>query len=174
MIAFAQQIVNGLMIGSAYAVVALGFGLAYGVIRVCNMVHSEFFMMGAYVTMLVGAWFGITAQPPSVAAGIGLFLLTVAVVFIVMTILALALERLVVRPTRDVSVLIPFLATAAVSTTVQFTIQRIFGADPLPVPSLIPTVVFDFGGIRVTSIQLLTLVIGGGYHGWSELLHQQY
>src|SRR6266851_2961541 len=126
---FVQQLVNGLMLGSTYAVVALGFGLVFSVMRVVNLAHPEIFMVGAYVAFVV---------------------LTV--------VLGLLLERLVVRPTRGTYLLIPFIATAGVSIVLQNGAQRLFGPDPVLVPGIIPAHTFNIGGVRVTNMQVTTLL----------------
>jgi hypothetical protein len=73
-------------------------------------------------------------------------------------VVGLALERLVIRPTRGTYILIPFIATAGVSFVLENGAQRLFGPDPVPVPSIIPLHIFNVGGVRVTSMQLTTLL----------------
>src|SRR2546428_13666048 len=97
---FLQQVLNGLMIGSTYAVVALGFSLVFSVMRVVNMAHPEFFMAGAfgpYLTIrhVTTNFFGVLAGGMLVAAAIGL-----------------EEERLAVRPGRGRYRDIPVVATS--------------------------------------------------------------
>ena len=79
---FFQQLVNGLNVGSSYAVVALGFGLVFGVMRVINLAHPEIFMLGAYLTFLLVTALGVNSQSMSLLAGIGLY---IGVLFVVMS-----------------------------------------------------------------------------------------
>src|SRR6266511_3753356 len=153
-----QQLVNGLMIGSTYAVVALGFGLVFSVMVVVNLAHPDIFMVGAYAAFVVIAALGIQAQGLGVLAALGLFILVLLAAMAVTGLVGLALERLVIRPTRGTYILIPFIATAGVSIFLQNGAQRLFGPDPVPVPSIIPLHIFSLGGVRVTSMQLTTLV----------------
>ncbi len=155
---FFQQLVNGLMLGSTYAVVALGFGLVFSVMVVVNLAHPDIFMVGAYAAFVVIAALGIQAQGLGVVAALGLFILVLLAAMAVTGLVGLALERLVIRPTRGTYILIPFIATAGVSIFLQNGAQRLFGPDPVPVPSIIPLHIFSLGGVRVTSMQLTTLV----------------
>src|SRR2546422_8655135 len=96
---FLQQVLNGLMIGSTYAVVALGFSLVFSVMRVVNMAHPEFFMAGAfgpYLTIrhVTTNFFGVLAGGMLVAAVIGL-----------------VVERLAIPPGRGRDGMIPVIAT---------------------------------------------------------------
>jgi branched-chain amino acid transport system permease protein len=155
---FFQQLVNGLMLGSTYAVVALGFGLVFSVMRVVNLAHPEIFMVGAYVAFVLITGLNVNAQGLAVIGGVSLFLLVLLAAVVVTGVLGLLLERLVVRPTRGTYILIPFIATAGVSIFLQNGAQRIFGPDPVRIPSIIPAHTFNLGGVRVTSMQVTTLL----------------
>src|SRR5882724_6146212 len=97
---FLQQVLNGLMIGSTYAVVALGFSLVFSVMRVVNMAHPEFFMAGAFGAYLTITY--VTKNAVAVLAG------GMAVALAV----GLVVERLAIRPVRGRYVMIPFIATS--------------------------------------------------------------
>ena len=97
---FFQQLVNGLMLGSTYAVVALGFGLVFSVMRVVNLAHPEIFMVGAYVAFVVLTVLNVNVQGLALLAAVGLFLCVLLAAMVVTGMLGLLLERLVVRPTR--------------------------------------------------------------------------
>ena len=71
---FVQQLVNGIMAGSTYAVVALGFGLVFSVMRVVNLAHPEIFMIGAYVAFLVISGLHVPGAGLNVLAAVALFL----------------------------------------------------------------------------------------------------
>src|SRR3989441_7727789 len=95
---FVQQLVNGLMVGSTYAVVALGFGLVFSVMRVVNLAHPEIFMIGAYVAFVVITGVGMPDQGLGLLVGVALFLGVLLVAMITTGIAGLVLERLVIRP----------------------------------------------------------------------------
>jgi branched-chain amino acid transport system permease protein len=138
-------VVNGLMIGSTYAVVALGFSLVFSVMRVVNMAHPEFFMAGAFGAYATGiyvsrSFFGMLVGGMVVAAAVGL-----------------VIERLAIRPVRGRYIMIPFIATSGVGIALQHGAERLFGSDPVLVPPAVPTVAYRLGAVSVTSMQLVTL-----------------
>jgi branched-chain amino acid transport system permease protein len=155
---FFQQLINGLMIGSTYAVVALGFGLIFSVMRVVNLAHPEIFMVGAYVAFVVITRLHVPGQGLGVSVAVGAFLLVLVLAMVVTGAVGLILERLVVRPTRGTYILTPFIATSGVSIVLQNGAQRIFGPDPVRVPSVIPAHTFVVSGVRVTSMQITTVL----------------
>jgi branched-chain amino acid transport system permease protein len=155
---FCQQLVNGLMIGSTYAVVALGFGLMFSVMRVVNLAHPEVFMVGAYVAFVVVTGLKVHGQGLGMLAAVGLFVVVLVLAMVATGVVGLVLERLVIRPTRGTYILTPFIATSGVSIVLQNGAQRIFGPDPVRVPSVIPAHTFAVSGVLVTSMQLTTVL----------------
>jgi branched-chain amino acid transport system permease protein len=155
---FFQQLINGIMIGSTYAVVALGFGLIFSVMRVVNLAHPEIFMVGAYVAFVVITRLHVPGQGLGVSVAVSVFLLVLVLAMVVTGVLGLILERLVVRPTRGTYILTPFIATSGVSIVLQNGAQRVFGPDPVRVPSVIPAHTFVLSGVRVTSMQITTVL----------------
>jgi branched-chain amino acid transport system permease protein len=153
---FFQQLINGLMIGSTYAVVALGFGLIFSVMRVVNLAHPEIFMVGAYVAYVVITRLHLPGQGLGMSVAVGVFLLVLVLAMVVTGVVGLILERLVVRPTRGTYILTPFIATSGVSIILQNGAQRVFSPDPVRVPSVIPAHTFALSGVRVTSMQITT------------------
>src|SRR5215831_7271659 len=146
------------MAGSTYAVVALGFGLVFSVMRVVNLAHPEIFMIGAYVAFVVITGLHVPDAGLDVLAAVALFLGVLLVAMLTTGAAGLVLERLVIRPTRGTYILTPFIATAGVSIALQNSAQRLFGPDPVRVPSVIPPHTFTLGGVRVTSMQLATFL----------------
>ena len=155
---FFQQLINGLMIGSTYAVVALGFGLIFSVMRVVNLAHPEIFMVGAYVAFVVITRLHLPGQGLGVSVAVGVFLLVLVLAMVATGVVGLILERLVVRPTRGTYILTPFIATSGVSIVLQNGAQRVFGPDPVRIPSIIPAHTFVLSGVRVTSMQITTVL----------------
>lgn len=144
---FLQQILNGLVIGSTYAVVAVGFSLVFTVLRVINFAHPDIFMLG----MFSGLWAAhlVSANPVVVmvagAAGAGLF--------------GLALERVVVRPLRGRDVLMTLIATLGVSIMLENGMALIEGPDPLAFPSLIAQTQLPLGGVELGSRQFVNFLV---------------
>lgn len=155
---FFQQLLNGLMIGSSYAVIGIGFGLVFGVMRVCNVAHAQFFMLGGYVGFVVGLPFAMKAGPVSIAERMGIFVTVVVAAVVLMGLVGVIVERIIVRPLRGTPVMVPFIATAGAATALQYGAQLVFGADPVLVPRLIPSTTLYLAGLNVTSAQITTLV----------------
>src|SRR5258708_20405946 len=99
-----QQLVNGLKLGSLYALIALGYTMVYGVLLMINFAHSEILMAGAFAGCLVLRLPGVSSGPPLIA-----FLLAVLAALVVSAVLALLTERLAYRPLRRSGRLAPLL-----------------------------------------------------------------
>lgn len=142
-----QQILNGLIIGSTYAVVAVGFSLVFTVLRVINFAHPDVFMLGMFAS-LAAAHF-VSGNPVVVlvagAAGAALF--------------GLVLERVVIRPLRHRDVLMTLIATLGVAIMMENGMALIEGPDPLPFPGLLAQTSFSAGGVAIGSRQIANFVV---------------
>jgi len=113
---FLQQVVNGLTLGSTYAVIALGYTLIFGVLNIVNMAHGEIFMIGAFVGLMLVTKFNVSifvALAGAMAVGAGLGYL---------------LERVALRPLRrrEVSHLAPLISTIGVSIFLESLALKLF------------------------------------------------
>lgn len=141
-----QYLINGVAQGSLYAIVALGYTMVYGIIRLVNFAHGEFLMMGAFC-----GYFILKMNLPMPVAIIA-SMLGAGVV-------ALIVERMVYRPIRGEG-RIPALITAiGTSMFFQYTGQLVFGADPKTVPPVFTEVIYTFGEINVSNIQIFIFVV---------------
>ena len=157
MLELGQQIANGVFTGSAYALVAVGFGLVFSAMRVINMAHPELMMVGAYASFVVLSMVGsIEASLPVL---ILLMLLVLVVAAAASGIVGLVLERTVIRPLRGRNIIVPFIATAGISIALQGAAQWIFGPEQLRIPRVLPTKSLDVFGIIITVPQLFTLAL---------------
>lgn len=162
MLDFAQYAVNGISVGSVYAVVAVGFGLVFSVMRIVNLAHPDIMMIGTYLTLVLSA--PLLQLLPGAPA---LVLAVLMVLAMVLTAgVGLGLQRVVLQPLRGRYVLIPMIATAGVSIFLQNVAQRIFGPDPLPIRPIIPIQVYTIQGVILDSSQVLvfataTVILAG-------------
>jgi branched-chain amino acid transport system permease protein len=144
---FIQQVANGLVIGSTYAVVAVGFALAFTVLRVVNFAHPDIFMIGM-LTSLVAVAPGLWALPVALVIG---------------TVGALAagfvLERTVIAPLRGRDMLMTLIGTLGASIMIQNAAALVVGPDPLPYPTLLPRGLVMFGDVFLTTSQLFNFVV---------------
>jgi branched-chain amino acid transport system permease protein len=156
MTVFLQQLLNGLSLGSIYALVALGYTMVYGVLRLINFAHGDVYMLGAfagyYVSKLVQGRMG--------AAGGGLVEAAVVLIIsmIVCALVGMLIERLAYRPVRRASRLTLLIVAIGVSLLIENLAQLVFGADPKFFPQLVPERMFDWGGVLITNQQILVLV----------------
>ena len=109
-----QSLANAIVLGSIYAMVAVGLALAFGVMQMANFAHGEFFMLGAYVVYVLYALGGMP------------FPVAVIMAFPIVAAFGLAAERLIFRPTRG-NVLAGFMATAGVAFILQVLVGQVWG-----------------------------------------------
>lgn len=143
---FLQQLCNGLVIGSTYAVVAVGFALAFTVLRVIQFAHPDVFMIGMFSGMVAA-----NAVP-----GGGL-LVAIAGGALGATLSGAAIERAVIAPLRGRDVLTTLIATLGVSVILQNGMALLVGPDPVPYPRLLPAMFFEIGPVLVTLRQLFNV-----------------
>lgn len=142
-----QQIANGLVIGSTYAVVALGFALAFTVLRVINFAHPDIFMVGMFAGLVFaapGPW-GFVAAIVTGALG------AAAVGY--------ALERAVLAPLRGRDVLMTLIGTLGVAIMLENGMALIVGPDPVSYPNLVPARFVDMGSVTLTLRQVINFAI---------------
>jgi branched-chain amino acid transport system permease protein len=144
---FAQLLTNGIIIGATYALIAIGLTLIFGMMRVVNFAHGEFYMLGAYVAM-------------SAASGLNLgyfFSLPIAVVSV--SIVGFAFERVFLRPLRNAGILSTALVTIGFSIFLQNTALLIWGPRPGQVADPFGGATWMLGDVGVTKIRLFALVV---------------
>jgi branched-chain amino acid transport system permease protein len=122
-----QLLVNGVTLGSVYALVALGFSLVYGILKLLNLAHGDVLMVGAFIGWGVIGWLG-GAQDPSVAVWILIVLMILAAMG-GCGILGVAIERFAYRPLRRAPRIAPLISALGVSFFIQNSVLLLFGAD---------------------------------------------
>ena len=142
-----QQLTNGVVLGSVYALIAIGFTLTFGVLRLLNMAHGELYMLGAYMAYL-GA--GILHLPIWLAIPLALLAIFV---------LAMGVERVALKPLRTAPHYIPLVSTIAVSTIATEAVRLGFGPYNLSFDTVISNVGIQFGRLTVSPMQLFILAL---------------
>ncbi len=138
-----QQICNGLVVGSTYAVVAVGFALAFTVLRVIQFAHPDLFMIGMFSGMAAA----------NVVPGGGLIVALIGGA-VGATVVGAAMERAVIAPLRGKDVLTTLIATLGVSAILQNGMSALVGPDPVPYPQLLPARFFEIGPVLLTLRQV--------------------
>ncbi len=148
-----QQLVNGVAWGGIYALIALGYTMVYGVLKLINFAHGEIYMVGAMTGYYTAHYFGV-ADAPSFAG----LLLTLAAAMAVCATLAAVMERVAYRPLRNAPRLAPLITAIGVSLLLQNLGQLIFGADPKFFPPLVASRnVLELGSLSISNVQLTVL-----------------
>ncbi|HKC49612.1 MAG TPA: branched-chain amino acid ABC transporter permease [Myxococcota bacterium] len=149
-----QQLLNGVTWGSIYALIALGYTMVYGVLRLINFAHGEVYMMGAMSGYYTAHWLGFAGAPSLT----GLVVVLVASMA-VCGLLGALIERVAYRPLRGAGRLAPLITAIGVSLLLQNAGQLVFGADPKFFPPLLRAQeVFRAGEVAISNIQLTVLV----------------
>ena len=149
---FFQQIINGLVLGSMYALVALGYTMVYGIINLINFAHGEILMVGALIS-----WTVVSALADSGIPGWLLMLIALACAVAVCTVLNYLVEKIAYRPLRNAPRLAPLITAMGMSLLLQTLAMIIWKPNPKPFPLLLPTTPIDLGGPVITVTQCLIL-----------------
>ncbi|MGH3199634.1 MAG: branched-chain amino acid ABC transporter permease [Streptosporangiaceae bacterium] len=158
---FFQELVNGVTTGALYSLVALGFSMVYGVLKLLNFAHGDLYMVGAYIGFFVIQWFGGAAH-----VRIPVPLLLVIMFVLAATVvggLGVAIERFAYRPLRDAPRIAPLITAIGVSFFLESSALLLFGAqyrvyntaDFISLSSGI-----QIGSVTIDSVQILVLVLG--------------
>ncbi len=155
---FVEQLINGLTIGSFYGLIALGYSMVYGVLKLINFAHGDFFALGSYlgytllvfgsgfVTTHLGLWGGLAV--------------TVIVAALCLAVVGVVVERVAYRPIYPAGRLPAVVSALGASIIIQNLIMIIWGPRYQAYPAaLIPNIHIDAGGMNVTGLQLLILAI---------------
>ncbi len=152
---FFQQLTNGLAVGSIYALIALGYTMVYGVLKLINFAHGDLFTIGAYLGMTLLASF---ALHETIGPFIGLVVLALMVMGLV-AILGAIVERTAYRPLRESPRLSAVVSALGASIFLQNAVMLIYGARFQVYPEdLIPETAIDLFGLYVPLVRILVLV----------------
>ena len=151
-----QQLINALTVGAIYALIALGYTMVYGVLKLINFAHSELFMLGAYISFyLMAVLVGQLGGPlPALVVTLVFF-----VTFAIVGLLGVAIERGVYRPLRQSSRLAPMLSALGMSILLQNSVMLLAGRKPIVFPSLISTTPIELAGAVFTPKQAMIIVV---------------
>lgn len=142
-----QQLVNALQLGSIYALIALGYTMVYGILRLINFAHGDIFMVGAFI-----AFFGAVALKWP-------FVPTLLLTMFLTALLGVFIERAAYKPLRDAPRVSAVITALGVGLFLQnFTLATV-GAQPRHIPPLIPVVQVTAGGISFSSIQIVIVLV---------------
>lgn len=148
MTTFFQQLVNGLSLGSIFALVALGYTMVYGIIKLINFAHGDIYMVGAYVGFFVMTNLNLNV------------FIALPLAMAVCAILGVVIEKVAYKPLRNSSRIASLITAIGVSLLLQNTMMYFMGAGARAYPeNALPMVRFEIGGVMITSTQIVIFVI---------------
>lgn len=152
-----QQIVNGLVLGSIYALIALGYTMVYGILGIINFAHGEVLMVGAMVSLTL---ITLIMQLPLGLPSWAILLIVLLGAMAVCAALSFLIERFAYRPLRNAPRLAPLISAIGVSVLLQTLAMMIWSRNPLTYPQLLPSTPIDlFGsGATVTAKEIVIVL----------------
>ncbi|WP_049473492.1 branched-chain amino acid ABC transporter permease [Streptococcus mutans] len=140
-----QQLINGLILGSVYALLALGYTMVYGIIKLINFAHGDIYMMGAFI-----GYFLITKYHMN-------FFVALVLTMVLTAILGVVIEFLAYRPLRNSTRIAALITAIGVSFFLEYSMVRLVGANKHAFPQTLATVKYNLGPVSVTNVQLIIL-----------------
>jgi branched-chain amino acid transport system permease protein len=149
-----QNLLNGIAVGAIYALIALGYTMVYGILKLINFAHGDIFMLGSFVGFYAGGWAASHGQLGWGVAGAVLLL-----AMIICAIVGYLNERIAYRPLRNAPRIASLITAIGVSFLLEYGGQFVFGPDPKFFPTLIEKHLINAGGIATTNYQIIVLVV---------------
>ncbi|MGF0070610.1 branched-chain amino acid ABC transporter permease [Streptococcus orisratti] len=140
-----QQLVNGLILGSVYALLALGYTMVYGIIKLINFAHGDIYMMGAFI-----GYYLINTYHMN-------FFIALILTMVLTAILGMVIEFLAYRPLRHSTRIAALITAIGISFLLEYGMVYLVGADIRAFPQALETVKYNLGPVSVTNVQLTIL-----------------
>ena len=147
MLQFFSYLINGISLGSVYAIIALGYSMVYGIAKMLNFAHGDVIMIGAYIAFCATQYWGMSP------------LLGVLIAMIVCTVLGMVIERLAYKPLRQATSLAVLITAIGVSYLLQNLALLIYGSEQKAFPTIVALPTVHIGGVYIDGITLATLVV---------------
>jgi branched-chain amino acid transport system permease protein len=149
-----QQIVNGLVVGSVYALVALGYTMVYGILQLINFAHGEIVMIGALCALFITNALIAVGLPPALA-----LVIAILAAMIVCAIVGVSIERVAYRPLRNAPRLAPLITAIGVSIFLQQIAILVFGRSYFTFPEIISKTPIQIGHVTITPNEIVIFVV---------------
>ena len=151
---FLQQLINGLVLGSIYALVALGYTMVYGILGLINFAHGDIVMVGALVALTIAQALAASGLPAPVV-----IVLATAAAIVVCVSLGLTIERVAYRPLRRAPRLAPLITAIGISILLQYSAALVWSKQYISMPELFKHDLFVIGGAQFTDLQALIFML---------------
>ena len=147
MLKFLQQIINGLSLGSIYALVALGYTMVYGIIKLINFAHGDIYMLGAYIGYICIVYFNLPF-PVALLASMTMCAL-----------IGVLIEKIAYKPLRHATRIAALITAIGVSYLLQNVTQTVMGSNVRSYPAVLSDAIIEFAGLRISHQQLYIFLI---------------
>lgn len=144
---FLQQLLNGLMLGSSYALIAVGYSLIFGVMGLLHFAHGEVFMIGAFIALKMILLLHVS------------FPIAIVGAMFATAVLGIIIAAIIFLPLKKEFVAAPLIATIGLGIVMQNLAIKIFGADQVSFPEVIKIVNFKIGTVIINSLQIIILCV---------------
>ncbi len=142
-----QQLINGISLGSIYGLIALGYTMVYGIIKLINFAHGDIFMIGAFIGFYAIAGWGLSFFPALLLA------MTICAIFGVL------IERIAYKRLRNATRIAALITAIGVSLLIEYGVIYVRGAQPEAYPDVFPKKSFDIFGVQISSQAILILSV---------------
>lgn len=142
-----QQLINGISLGSIYALIALGYTMVYGIIKLINFAHGDIYMIGAYAGFFATAMFKLPFIPALILA------------MVVAGIIGMVIERLAYRPLRHAPKIAVLITAIGVSLLLEYGGMLVFTPQPRTFPAVFEAVTYHFGPFVINSQQIVIMAV---------------
>lgn len=146
MTVFFQQLINGLSLGSIYALIALGYTMVYGIIKLINFAHGDIYMLGAYIGFTAITYFNVGFFPAILFAMAGSAFIGVVI------------ERIAYKPLRNATRIAALITAIGVSYFLEASTQKIMGTSVKSFPAVLSTEVIEMWGLRISYQQIYIFI----------------
>ena len=153
---FIQQVINGLVLGSMYALIALGYTMVYGIINLINFAHGEVLMVAALTSWSV---IGLMQESMTGTPCWVILLIALVIASVVAACLNFTIEKIAYRPLRNSPKLAPLITAIGMSILLQTLAMIIWKPNYKPYPTLLPSTPFNIGGAVISSTQIMILAV---------------
>lgn len=144
---FFQQLINGLSLGSIYALIALGYTMVYGIIKLINFAHGDIYMLGAYIGFVFSRATNLGFIPTLLASMIGC------------AIIGVVIEKIAYKPLRNATRIAALITAIGVSYFIEASTQKIMGTNPRAYPQLLPNGIIHLGDVSISYQQIFIFVV---------------
>lgn len=144
---FIQQLINGLSLGSIYALIALGYTMVYGIIKLINFAHGDIYMLGAYIGFIA-----------TVQLGLG-FLPALILSMTLCALIGVMIERIAYKPLRNATRITALITAIGVSYFIEASTQKVMGTGVKTFPQVLANETLIFGSVRISTQQIYIFLI---------------